>query len=790
MDVGGKPVKDFSKSTNRIFGVKSCYENTAKLKREASVMAVTIAMAANANAAFAQSTEDDFVFEEIVVTAQKRSQSLQDVPVSISVLGGEILEQRNIQAFTDYAAALPSVSFLALGPGQSEVFFRGLSDGGNGNPSGTAPSAAIYLDEQPVTTIGSNLDIQIYDVARIEALSGPQSTLFGASSETGTLRIVTNAPDPSGFDAGFDVSAHSVKDGGEGFSLEGFANIPLSDRIALRVVGWQVENAGYIDNVPASRTFTRSGITVDNSEFAEENFNTEKKTGARAALGIDLNDNWTATIKGIYQDQRTNGVFDHDPEDVGDLEVERFFEDSYSDEFVQLSGTLEGKVGGLNLVYSGSYLDRDVQYVNDYSEYAEYSSFIDYYTCEYAYSYVSYGYEFFNCNDPRIQFENDNKFTRQTHEFRVLSDENQRLRFLAGFFYDRQELDYMFEYRIPEIQPGMAISFSPGAASDAYFVTDQERLDKQIAGFGEIEYDLTESLTATFGYRYSETTTALEGNVGSVFTANPAVDVEAKDTQSLFKANLTYNVNDDLLTYVTFSQGFRPGGANRVATSNIPITYQPDTVDNYEFGWKSTLLDGRLRFNGAAFYMQWKDIQLSRFDPSESPLGLTQNAGDARAIGVEVDFSANVTDNFTLNGGFVLLDAELTDDFTQSVSAPAGTPPDAPGGTRLPFAPSFKGSLTARYEAETSYGLVFAQADASYVGSSFNDLFIESRQEQDSYGVLNASVGLQRENWTITLEARNLTDTRAEVYRNATDFDSRITTNRPRTMFLSLGYRY
>ncbi|WP_417451112.1 TonB-dependent receptor [Kordiimonas sp.] len=784
-------MKQFSESAIKALKMTAYAHTKNALRSGISLATLTGASAILPGMANAQdSNAGDFVFEEIVVTAQKRSQNLQEVPVSISVLNQSTLEQRNIQSFADYAAALPSVSFLALGPGQSEVFFRGLSDGGNGNPAGTAPSAAIYLDEQPVTTIGSNLDIQVYDVARIEALSGPQSTLFGASSETGTLRIVTNAPDVTGFAAGFDVSGHSVKDGGEGYSLEGFVNVPLNDSVALRVVGWQVENAGYIDNVAATRTFTRSGITVDNAAFAEEDFNTEKKTGARAALGIDLNDNWTATIRGMYQDQRTQGVFDHDPDDVGDLEVERFFEDSYSDEFMQFSGTLEGKVGDLNLVYSGSYLDRDIQYVNDYSEYAEYSAFIDYYTCEYAYSYVSYGYEFFNCNDPRIQFENDSKFTRQTHEFRLLSDEDQRLRFLVGFFYDRQELDYIFEYRIPQIQPGFAISFSPGTASDAYFVTDQNRVDKQIAGFGEIEYDINDSLTATFGYRYSETKTSLNGFVGTVFTASPAVDVSAKDTQSLFKANLTYTINDDFLTYATFSQGFRPGGANRAATSNIPLTYAPDTVDNYEIGWKSSLLDGRIRLNGAAFYMKWQDIQLTRFDPSESPLGLTNNAGDARAMGVEVDFSAYITEEFSLNGGFVFLDAELTDDFTQNVSAPAGTPADAPAGTGLPFAPGFKGSLTARYETDTGIGLFFAQADASYVDTSYNDLFVASRQEQDSYGILNLSTGIQRDQWTVTLEARNITDTRAQIYRNATDFDSRITTNRPRTLFISLGYKY
>jgi outer membrane receptor protein involved in Fe transport len=726
----------------------------------------------------------------IIVTAQKREQSLQDVPVSINVLDDETLEQRNIQGFNDYAFALPSVSFLALGPGQSEIFFRGLSDGGNGNPSGTAPSAAIYLDEQPVTTIGANLDLQIYDVARIEALSGPQSTLFGASSQTGTLRIVTNAPSTAGYEAGFDIGANTVAEGGEGYSLEGFVNIPLSDRMALRLVGWHVENAGYIDNVAATKTFSRNGQTVSNDAFVEDDFNTETKTGARAALGIDLDENWTATIRALYQNQETEGVFDHDPEDVGDLEVERFFDDGYEDEFLQLSGTIEGRVAGLDLTYSGSYLDRETLYVNDYSEYADYSAYIDYYTCDYAYSYVSYAYEFFNCNDPRIQFENRNDFSRTTHELRLLTDADRRARLLAGLFYDRQEQDYIFDYRIPAIKPGFAIDFTGDAADDSYFVTDQVREDEQIAVFGEVEFDVTDALTAAFGYRYTEVDTSLKGFVGTVFSATPEVDVATEDSQSLYKANITYRWNPQFLTYATFSQGFRPGGANRIGTSNIPLTFRPDIVDNYEIGWKGNFFDYRLRLNGAIFFMEWTDIQFTRFDPSESQLGLTNNAGAAEATGVEVDFAAQVSDSFTLSGGFTALNAELTEDFTQDISAPPGSAPDAPSGTDLPFAPSFKGSLSGRYERDFGAYDGFAQADVSHTSSTYNDLFPAARAEQDAYTLVNISVGATKDKWSGSVFVSNLTGERPEIYINAADFDTRVTTSRPRTFGISMRYRY
>jgi outer membrane receptor protein involved in Fe transport len=278
-------------------------------KRHAPLVATTLLASTMAFGQAGNSGE----LEEIVVTAQKREQNLQAVPISVNVLDQQLLQDQNIKGFSDYVLLLPNVSSQSYGPGQSQIFMRGCSDGGDGNFSGTNPSTAMYLDEQPVTAIGRNLDVQIYDVARIEALGGPQGTLYGSSSQCGTIRIITNKPNSDGFEGGYDLGVNSVDDGDTGYSAKGFVNFPLSDNAAIRLVGWFEEEGGWIDSVPGTATFSRSGITVQNSGNAdsrfntvEDDYNTTTNTGARAMLGIDLNDNWTLNASVMAQTQESD----------------------------------------------------------------------------------------------------------------------------------------------------------------------------------------------------------------------------------------------------------------------------------------------------------------------------------------------------------------------------------------------------------------------------------------------------------------------------------------------------
>ena len=306
-----------------------------KLSRSVLDASLVLAFAATtglSGSAFANTLQ----LEEVVVTAQKRSQSLQDVPISMNAINSDQLDDLNITQFGDYVAQIPSVSFIQRRPGEAQLFMRGISDGGNGNQSLQGPAVAIYLDEQPVTAIGLNLDVHVYDVERIEVLMGPQGTLYGVASQAGNLRIITKKPNPEGFEAGFDLSADTISGGGNGYMAEGYVNIPLSSNAALRLVGWHDSDGGYIDSVLDTITYPVSGISKSSSEYVKKDFNTSKKSGLRAALKVDLNENWTATASVMQQETETDGIWDHDPEVLGSMKDSRFFDDRQNDEWTQM----------------------------------------------------------------------------------------------------------------------------------------------------------------------------------------------------------------------------------------------------------------------------------------------------------------------------------------------------------------------------------------------------------------------------------------------------------------------
>jgi iron complex outermembrane receptor protein len=766
---------------NRVTG-RSGFAGVSALALATAGLAIpSVAAAQDAGAEEA----DERGLNVIVVTAQKRTEDMQDVPVSLQVLGGEALEQQGVANFEDYVGLLPSVSFAGQGPGNSQVFMRGISAGGGINKSGSSPSVAVYLDDQPVTSIGRVLDVHMYDIARVEAAAGPQGTLYGAGSQAGTLRIITNAPELGSFEGGVDASLSTTHKGEESYSIEGFANFPLGDNAALRVAAWHVYDGGYIDNVPATFTFTAQNVTVDNAPYVEKDFNTEKNTGARAALKIELDDSWSATAKVAHQRQKTNGVWDHDPDDVGDLQVERFFEDKGKDEWTQAALTVEGEVGGLQLTYAGSYLDREVDYDVDYSAYSEYSAYIPYYTC-----YSTGSLDFTTCTDPREQFDSDDTYEVMTHEFRIQNDEANRLRFIAGVFYQKAEHDYLNIWHIPSIPPERSVNANPqlsGYPDDTYFVTDQLRTEKELAGFGEVSFDITEKLSATAGIRVFETKSSIVGAVGTLFSGSPLVDVASKESGEVYKFNLSYEPNPDLLFYATYSEGFRAGGNNRAETSNIPRTYRSDLVTNYEIGWKSTLAGGDVRWNGSIFHMDWDDIQITRFDPSESPLGLTANVGTARSRGIETDLAAYLGGGLQISAAASYIEATLRTDYIRNLSTGVV---NAPAGTRLPDVPKFKFAGNARYEFAVGGSDAFVQASYQHVGSRWNNLFVASRELQASYNIVNFSAGIDFERFSVSAFLNNAFDERAELNRNAATYDERITTNRPRTIGINLGARF
>ncbi|GGA42685.1 TonB-dependent receptor [Sphingomonas psychrolutea] len=750
----------------------------------ALLSSAVFAMPAVAQTAPAPAPADDN--PDIIVTATKRSESLQNVPISVQALTTKKLDELNISSFKQYAQQLTSVSFQALGgtPGTNVIYMRGIASGGDGNHSGTLPSVGVYLDEQPVTTIGGNLDVHIYDVARIESLSGPQGTLYGASSEAGTIRIISNKPDTSHFYGRADVEGNHVSKGGFGGKAEGMINLPLSDSAALRVIGYYQRDAGYIDNVAGTRSFDVSAAaaplapgytgTVSNAAFVKKDYNDTEIAGGRAALKVDLDSNWTVTPSVMYQDTRSHGSYGYDPK-VGDLKVQHFFPEFRRDRFIQAGLTIEGKVGNWDLTYAGAYLDRKTYQSSDYTDYSEA------YDSLYSSAGGIAGYFYFKDNagrtiDPRQRVIGSDHFKKLSQELRIASPSTDRFRLVAGAFYQRQSNDIHQDYQVAGLDTTLSVNGSPGTL----WLTQQHRIDKDYAMFGEASFDITPTLTASAGGRayiydnsligffgfgrdpaggFSTTPYNAAGSsrtgVAGCFTTNgtrlrdavaaggsttllpPAVaggpctnlgtyaagagvqPVTASGQGLTYRFNLSWKPVAGVLLYGTASRGFRPGGINRRA--DVP-PYGADFLTNYELGAKTTLLGGKLRLNGAIYQQNWDKFQFAFLGANS--FTQIQNGPNARIRGVEVQGNLNLR-ALTLSGSASYTDAKTTqnlclaDDptFTCATSAVS-----APVGTRLPITPQFKASGTARYTVPIGTAKAYGQGVVSYQSSASSDV--------------------------------------------------------------------
>ena len=733
--------------------------------------------------------------EAVQVTAQKRKENLQKVPISIQVLGNKKLTEMNVSDFDDYAKLLPSLSYQTGEGGSSTPYFRGVVSGNDGNHSSSSPSVGVYLDEQPVTTIGGALDVHIYDIERIEALAGPQGTLYGASSQSGTLKIITNKPDPSGFAAGYSLETNTVSNGGNGYVAEGYVNLPISEKAAIRLVAWDQHDAGYIDNVYGTRTFPTSGITINNANRVENDYNDSTTLGARAALKLDLNENWSIAPTIMTQTKKSNGSFGFDPV-VGELEITHFYPENKRDQFTQAALTVTGKVGNFDLVYAFSNLNRNIDSESDYNDYGFWYDTV----AAYGGSAVDNGGNLIN---PSQYIQAKDAYKKRSHEIRISSPQDQRFRFLAGFFMQDQSHDIEQRYKLDNFADAYDVPGWP----DTIWLTEQDRFDDSKAIFGEASFDITDQLTVTGGFRRFEQVSALRGFFGfsagyssgstygeaSCIAAGNTTPYEGapckvfdkviKENGTLGKFNLTYNINDTKMIYATWSQGYRPGGINRRGT--LP-PYLSDFLTNYEFGWKTTWLDNRLSFNGALFRQKWEDFQFSIIGAN----GLTEikNANQAQIDGLEMDVKWAATYNLQFTAGLAFYDAQLTANYcgqtlnSQPITnCPSGstvttdngpvafpTGPLAPEGTRLPITSDFKGSLSARYTFDWADYEPFIQGALVHQGSRTTDLRIAENNTlgtMPAYTVFDLSAGIRKDNWTLNLYVKNLFDKNTEFGR-------------------------
>lgn len=740
----------------------------------------TMAWAQDPSATVGDPADETPTLEAVTVTAQKRSENLQKVPISIQVLGTEQLDELHVGDFEDIATRFPSVSFQRLGevPSNFQVYMRGVASGGDGNHSGPLPSVGVYVDEQPVTTIRGAIDLHPYDIERVEALAGPQGTLYGASSQSGTLRIITNKPDASAFAAGYGLEYNAIHEGGTGHVAEGFINLPIGERAAIRLVGWDRDDAGFIDNRFGTRTFPSSGITIDNAGLARDDYNFGDTTGARAALKIDLNDNWTITPTVITQRQDINGSYGVDPA-VGELSTTQYYPQTSEDRWTQSALTVQGMIGNFDVTYAFAHLDRDLDTESDYNDYAFwYDTLFGYGT----YFYDNNG----NLINPSQYIQATNGYQKRSHELRFASPSDNRLRFVGGVFWQRQSNAIQERYLVD----GLADVLSVTGWNDTIWLTRQQREDRDEAVFGEVSYDITGKLTATAGMRFFRVDNSLRGFFGfsrgyspnsdygeaSCTPASPTFpntpcevfNKSVEESGSLGRFNLSYQINEDAMVYGTWSEGFRPGGINRRGTL---APYLSDFLTNWELGWKTRWADGRLTFNGAVFEQEWEDFQFAILGQN----GLTEikNANQARIRGLEADISWAATYNLRLSGGVAFYDAELTENycgFTDANGRPETScaSPEAPSGTRLPITADFKGNLTARYAFDVGEFEAHVQGSLVHEGRRSTDLRLAERAilgDLDAYTLFDLTAGFGRGTWDVDFYIKNVFDERAQLSR-------------------------
>lgn len=677
--------------------------------------------------------------QEITVTAQRRTENLQDVPIAIQAFTAATLTQLNVQTFSDLIKYLPNVTAPTNGPAQGYIYMRGLSSGGSAGTqssgsTGGFPNVAIYLDDQSGQLPGRNLDIYAADLERIEVLEGPQGTLFGAGAQAGAIRYITNKPKLDVTEGSVDAGYSTTAAGADNSSITAMINLPMiPGTLAARVVIYDDQRGGYIDNV--SSTFTRKATdlgvrygnyatacsvgvpsaaglcvtgnptaygvppgsaVINNQNVVGNDINPVSYHGIRVSALYRINDDWNVLLAQTYQDINAQGVFyqmpyGSDGQQLKPLQVTLFNPAYDKDNFENTAWTINGKIGDLKAVYTGSYLVRNVAQVGDYTNYAR-GVYADYYQCHGAEPNKGLSA---TCYSPSSTWRELERNTHQSHEFRLSSPDDWRARGILGAFYEDYEIQDQTQWFFKTLPactttvtagcltnvapvPGSTTAGAPLPNDNTAFFEDIQRGYKQYAFFGSGDFHvIPKVLTLTAGTRYyhfgnTETGSSVSGfgcyEVGLAPCASEhGTNMNAEHLRSTYsgfksRANITWHVTPDVLAYYTWSQGFRAGGFNQASTCHAlgtaynnfctPLRYTSDSLTNNEVGWKSEFFEHRFQWNGAVYQENWNNVQVDFFDPGQlGNLLFFTNGPNYRVRGVETSFIARITGALTAFGG-------------------------------------------------------------------------------------------------------------------------------------------
>jgi iron complex outermembrane receptor protein len=826
---------------------------------------------------------------EIIVTAQRRSENIQNVPIQIQALTSETLGQLNVVNFDQMIKYLPNVTQATNGPGQGDIFMRGLSVGGGGNQgsgtTGAFPAVAIYLDEQSGQVPGRNLDIYAADLERVEVLEGPQGTLFGGGALSGVLRYITNKPKIDVTEGNVDAAYSTTAHGDPNSNVTAVLNLPLIDNtLAVRGVIYSDHQGGYINNLPA--TFTRSptdhgavnynggviptdSVSINNASQVANAINPVTYTGARLGALYKINDNWNALLTQSYQNLDAQGVFYEMPRGTEGAELNAIaepiggqplpplsvntFNPSYNkDKFENTALVVNGNINDFKLIYSGSYLVRNVDQQQDYTNYARGSDGFYYQCAGYSKTNPAAG----KCYSPSTTWTEVERVTHNSQEVRLSTPDEKRIRGTVGVYWEKYNITDQTHYKyvtVPFCSPtGLTtdcfLPIQPWPGSPAFtpnppigFFDDIERGYKQLAEFASVDFDVIPHVVTITGalrhFKYDDSE-GPGGDVGSFYCkvggvygppgpttyfgpckdpygTNVGIRAPNRTTPSGNRArgNLTWHVTDDVLLYYTWSQGFRAGAFNRTTSCHlpgpdgkdqfcVPAFTVPDNVTNNEVGWKTEWFDHRLQFNGAVYQEVWSNAQTGFFDPQGGlgNLAFSTNGPSYRVRGVEPSVIARVTHGLTItasaawNSSSQTNSPYLIDNNPGSVNF--GKPitnipnPYGPLGSPTSYSPPFSGNARVRYEWAFNDYNAFVQAGGMHQAHMITATGYVPAYDLPAYSSYDASFGVAKDQWTVEAFGQNLFNVNSSTSTNSSQFVLAEYPQRPRVLGVKFGYKF
>jgi len=725
-------------------------------------LATAVIAALSPTEAVVAQEDDGPRIEEIIVTATKREMSLQDVPHSIDVLSTVELERIGAKSLEDVIKALPSVAINSTVPGRNSLVIRGVSSGAF--EYRTDAQVAVYLDEQPLTTNSQQVGFRAIDMARVESLAGPQGTLFGSSSQTGTIRYITNKPNHQGVAGRVEARYGTTKGGADSYELNGHINLPVAeDKFAVRAVGYTSLDGGYVDNVLGS---SLSG-NFDNADVVEDDFNEYEADGGRIAALWNMGDKWSLLASLVTERTHSEGTWDTDPY-LGDHKITRFVKEFRDDDWYSAGLTLNGDLGFAELSVSATHLDRDIAYLWDNNTYAHFKDrwwggglyYELYYAGNPDYAYYP-NYPLYDSDYIHSSIFNEQEQQRDAIELRLTSSGESKLQWTAGAYYEDVYDEWYYGSSQPGIEdtrmwgyanylayyygvanyynnytPNTNITY-PLVVTDVSYSNTLRRSVKQKALFAEVSYDLTDDLTVLGGVRWAEYDRDTfsrfsfpEGMpAGDRGTTDGSFSSSGKTDDTIYKVSLSYTIDDQRMVYALFSQGFRLGGINSpraAATGAVPVEYLPDYLDNYEVGIKSQWLNNRLTVNADFFLMEWRDYQEGA-SFGQWWLRGTVNANSSETKGFDVQADWQATERLFLSANLFMADPEFTSDWANDFEGGLIQPPGDEGsldikkGMPMPNSPERKYFISAYYEIPDVLGGDFwVYLDHSYESEKWN----------------------------------------------------------------------